>query len=1198
MLTRAIRFFLANRLVTVLLAAALAFGGILFSPFDWEIPGLYRDSVPVDAIPDLGENQQIVFTSWEGRSPQDVEDQVTYPLTVALLGIPGVKTIRSHSYFGFSSINVLFRNSIEFYWSRSRILEKLASLPARTLPDEARPALGPDATALGQVFWYTLEGRDPQGKPTGGWDLHDLRAQQDWYVRYALSAVEGVAEVASVGGHVREYQIDVDPDAMRAHGISLDEVYAAVKLANADVGARTIEINRVEYVVRGLGSIQTLADIESSVIKVRGHAPILIKDVAHVTLGPALRRGALDKEGAEVVGGVIVVRYGENPLAVIKRVKRRISEISPGLPRKTLADGTISQLNIVPFYDRTRLIHETLETLNQTLINEILITAIVILVALFYLPSSLLVSGLLPLAVLICFIAMRFFKVDANVVALSGIAIAVGTMVDMGIVLIENVSRRLSLRKEGVSTWETILSATTEVGGAILTATATTIIGFLPVFALEGPEGKLFKPLAYTKSFALVASLLVTLFLLPAFAYWILGRNSKSSSKARGNGPQTFRQALRSPLFLLSLGLGLIILTGYWRPLGLGRTFWTNLFFVALMVSSVLALFALFRRHYVQILAWALVRKKQFLVLPIVLFLLGILAWSGLGREFMPPLDEGSYLYMPTTMPHASIGEALDVLQKLDMAISSLPEVDSVVGKLGRAESPLDPAPISMIEAVVNYKPEFVSDEKGRILRFEFDRKEQVFVRGADDQLIPSRWGRPYRNWRDHVRNPDDIWREITQVARLPGTTSAPKLQPITARLVMLQSGMRAPFGLKIKGPDLETIDRFGLEVEKLFRTLPSIAADSVIADRMIGKPYLEIRIDRNAIARYGIPVQKLQNSIEIAIGGKRITTTIEGRQRYSVRVRYPRELRGDLESLGEILVSASDGTPIPLIQLATIEYVRGPQVIKSEDTFPVGYVLFDKAAQASEVEVVEKASRLLKDRIAEGELKVPAGVSFSFAGTYENQIRSAQKLRLLVPLALLLIFLILYFQFRSTVTTLIIFSSILLAWAGGFVLLWLYGQKWFLGFGFIGVDLRELFHLGPINLSVAVWVGFLALFGIASDDGVIMSTYLDQNFRRKRPQSIEQVRQSVSEAAQRRIRPCLMTTTTTLLALLPILTSSGRGSDIMIPMAIPIFGGMCVAVLATLVVPVLYAAKAEWTLCRVFPSGSDRVRLETEKAP
>lgn len=1197
-----IRFCMENKLIMFLLIFLVIAWGVVVAPFDWKIGDLPRNPIPVDAIPDIGENQQIVFTEWMGRSPQDVEDQVSYPLTVALLGVPEIKTIRAYSMFGFSTIYVIFKENVDFYWSRTRILEKLNSLPSGTLPPGVQPALGPDATALGQIFWYTLEGQDKNGNPTGGWDLHELRTIQDWYVRYALLSADGVAEVASVGGHVQEYQVDVDPDAMRAYGVKLEEVFTAIKMSNADVGARTIEVNRVEYVIRGIGFLKTIEDIENTVIKVNDNIPVYVKNVARVVLGPALRRGALDKEGAEAVGGGVVVRYGENPLAAIKNVKAKIVEISPGLPQKKLSDGTISQVKIVPFYDRTGLIYETLGTLNSALIQEILVTIIVIILFVVNFRSSLLISGLLPLAVLLSFIAMKLFGVDANIVALSGIAIAIGTMVDMGVIVCENILKHLGEAKPEHNRKEIIFKAVSEVRGAVVTAVSTTVVSFLPVFALEAAEGKLFKPLAFTKTFALIASLMVAFTIIPPFAHLLFGRKIKKKRKIS----KKTRNIIHKLGVVLTAMIVAVILTRLWLPLGPEKGFVKNIVFVGGLIGGLLGFFYLFQHFYGTMLQWFLVHKITFLSLPIVLLFFGGFIWlgfnswfgwlpetiqntramayfndkfPGLGKEFMPPLDEGSFLYMPTIMPHASIGEALDVLKRQNMAIRSIPEVESVVGKLGRAETPLDPAPISMIETIINYKSEYITDKDGHRIRFKFDKGG--FVRNEHGDLIPDSSGKPYRLWRPHIKKPDDIWDEIIRVAHIPGTVPSPKLQPIAARIVMLQTGMRAPMGIKIKGPDLETIEMAGLQLEKILKEVHSVEPGSVLADRLVGKPYLEIDIDRKAIARYGIKLRQIQDVIEVAIGGKRITTTVEGRERYPVRVRYMRELRDQIESLEKILVPAPDGTQIPVAQLSSIRYLRGPQVIKSEDTFLIGYVIFDKKPEYAEVDVVEDCRKDIEKKIKTKEFILPAGVTYTFAGSYESQVRSEKKLKVILPIALFIIFIILYFQFRSIPTTTMVFSGIAVAWAGGFLMIWLYSQPWFLNFSILGADMREIFQVHSINLSVAIWVGFLALFGIASDNGVVIATYLDQRFASGNISSIDDIRQATVEGALRRIRPCLMTSATTILALIPILTSTGRGSDIMVPMAIPSFGGMLVIFISVFIIPVLYCVNKEFAFKR-----------------
>ncbi len=1299
LLDRVIYFCLRQKTVVALFVIGIVVWGIYVAPFDWKILGIERNPIAVDAIPDIGENQQIIFTEWMGRSPQDVEDQITYPLTVALLGIPEVKTIRSYSFFGFSSIYVIFNESAEFYWSRSRVLEKLNSLPAGTLPEAVQPALGPDATALGQIFWYTLEGRDLDGHPVGGFELHELRSIQDWNVRYALASAAGVSEVASIGGFVQEYQIDVDPDAMRANGISLAQVFQAVRMSNVDVGARTIELNRAEYVIRGLGFFKQPSDIEKVVLKVSDDVPITVKDVARVMLGPALRRGALDKGGAEVVGGVVVVRYGYNPLQAIKNVKAKIAEIENGLPTHVLIDfgqvtqqqvadyakqnqfdafagvklnhpawdqhlrgleraawpdwANLSQVKVVEFYDRTGLIYETLGTLNTALYEEILVTILVIIISVWHLRSSLLISSLLPLAVLMCFVAMKAFGVDANIVALSGIAIAIGTMVDMGIVLSENILKHLDEAEPEEDRLDVIFRASSEVGGAVLTAVATTVVSFLPVFTMVAAEGKLFRQLAFTKTFALIASVIVALTIIPPAAHVLFAGRIKGVHLKRlvawvavlagaavgwllswwwagviliGMGlyflfidrmPAVIRGAAPSVANILVIGFVLMVLTTEWLPLGPDRGVLRNLTFVVALIGGLLALFQIFQRWiYPPLLRWCLNYKLLFLTAPALLLIVGGCVWlgfgtmfsfvpaaagrlgisqervvasgawntlsetfPGLGREFMPALDEGSFLYMPTTMPHASIGEAMDVLQLQNKLISAIPEVDSVVGKIGRADSPLDPAPVSMIETVISYKPEYITDKNGHRIKYRFDAAADEYMRDDQGDLVEDAQGRPFRQWRDHIRTADDIWKEITRAADIPGTTSAPKLQPIAARIVMLQSGMRAPMGIKIRGPDLETIEKVALQLEQLLKQVDSVEPSAVIADRIVGKPYIEIDIDRDAIKRYGLHIRSVQDVIEVAIGGRRLTTTVEGRERYPVRVRYARELRDEIETLGRILVAAPSGVQIPLEQLADIRYARGPQVLKSEDTFLVGYVLFDMKEGQAEVDVVEQCQAFLDDKIANGEMVLPAGVSYTFAGNYENQVRSQKTLALILPIALSVIFIILYFQFRSIVTTAIVFSGIAIAWAGGFVMIWFYGQPWFLGFSVFDMDMRTLFQVHVINLSVAVWVGFLALFGIASDNGVVIGTYLDQSFRRYRIASAADARQATLEAALRRARPCLMTTATTILALIPVLTSTGRGSDIMVPMAIPSFGGMTVVIITMLIVPVLYCSVQEWKL-------------------
>ena len=1282
MLNKIIKYFLNNQLVTTLLLVLLVAWGLSTAPFNWNEGVLSRDPVPVDAIPDIGENQQIVFTEWMGRSPQDIEDQVSYPLTTYLLGIPGVKSIRSSSIFGFSSIFVIFDDDVEFYWSRSRILEKLSSLPAGLLPDGVKPSLGPDATALGQVYWYTLEGRDKDGNPTGGWDLHEIRSVQDYYVKYGLNATEGVSEVASIGGFVQEYQIDVNPDALKAYNIPLHKVMEAVQKSNRDVGAKTIEINQAEYLVRGLGYVKSTEDIEKAVVAVQDNVPIRIKDVGMVSLGPATRRGALDKDGAEVVGGVVVARFGANPLQVINNVKDKITEISPGLPKKTLANGVESQLTIVPFYDRSGLIYETLGTLEEAISLQILIVILVVIVMVYNLRASFLISSLLPIAVLMVFIAMRFFNVDANIVALSGIAIAIGTMVDLGVILSENIIKHIDEAPEEQKLKTTIYNGATEVSSAILTAVSTTIVSFIPVFTMQAAEGKLFGPLAFTKTFALIASLIVSLIIMPTLAYWFFGVKVKNEKfrkwlnialipigilflfigqtwaglillafgivgivKEFGveryglvkvekdeNSNSTLQQRLQTfTLWLLEYADVIIVVIGvvwllakYWLPLGAAKSLTTNVLFVSMLVIIILGFFIILEYFYKPVLQWCLNHKVTFLLIPTFLILFGVTTWMGfsnmfgfvpkgfdmvgvnirttkvwsglthtfpaIGKEFMPSLNEGSFLLMPTSMPHSGFEYNRKVLGQLDMLLTNIPEVELTVGKMGRVESALDPAPISMYENVINYHPEYMLNENGHRVRFKVDKKDRFILNSGDtlsheealhsgvtfEELILDRKGNYYRNWRPKIKSPNDIWDEIVRVARIPGVTSAPKLQPIETRLVMLQTGMRAPMGIKVYGPDLATIEAFGMQLEEVLKEVPSVKSEAVFAERIVGKPYLHLNINRDEISRYGLNVEDVQQTIETAIGGMKITSTVEGRERYPVRVRYPRELRDNPESLGKILISSPTGVQVPISQIVDFEYVRGPQAIKSEETFLVGYVLFDKRDGFSEGLVVDDAHKAIQARIDAGDLNVPSGVSYKFSGSYENQIRAEKRLSIIVPLVLVIVFLILYFQFKSVTTSFMVFSGIAMAFSGGFIMLWLYGQGWFVDFSIFGTNMRELFQMETINLSVAVWVGFIALFGIATDDGVLMATYLDQSFVRNKTDNLAQIRDAVVEAGYRRIKPAVMTSATTIIALLPILTSTGRGADIMIPMAIPAFGGMIFAAVTYFIVPVLYSMREE----------------------
>ncbi len=1257
MFNRLVKYFLENRLITFIFLIAFVVMGLVTMPFNLKTGFLPRNPVPVDAIPDIGENQQIVSTEWMGRSPKDIQDQISYPLTTALLGIPGVQTIRSTSMFGMSFIYIIFKDNIEFYWSRSRILEKLNSLPSGTLPSGVQPSLGPDATSLGQIYWYTLEGRDPKtGKPNGGWDPSELKTIQDFYVKYGLSTAEGVSEVASVGGFVKEYQVDLNPNALKAYNVSVMDVMNAVKNSNLDIGAETVELNNVEYIIRGLGYIKSLEDLELSVITVRNNVPVRIKDVAQVAFGPATRRGGLDKSGSEAVGAVVVARYGSNPMDVINNVKDKIKEIEAGLPQKTLHDGTVSKVTVVPFYDRTGLIKETIGTLESALSHEILISIIVIIVLVMNLRASLIVASLLPIGVLMTFILMRFFGIDANIVALSGIAIAIGVMVDIGIVDVENILRHLEMPENhgirGKKLMDVIYQATTEVRAAVVTSIATTIVSFLPVFAMQAQEGKLFHPLAFTKTFALLSAFILGIVVLPTLVhiFFNISFDTKKIKKiwnsclvAAGlifvifwqmwpaiaitavgiNNLLDGRWSEKRKEFpnYINIIITVLFATWYlsieWLPLGAHNSEFINFLFVAGIVSVILLTLMSMVHFYENILRWALQNKWKFLMIPAFTLIFGLLAWQGVnkifgfipkstekigwksfrqtsawkgavsvfpgtGKEFMPSLNEGSFLLMPTSMPHSSIEKNLEYIETLDKRLTTIPEVEVAVGKWGRVNSALDPAPIQMFENTINYRSEYILDENGHRMQFKVDKKGNYILKNntvynpqkeafrviQSDSLISDNKGEYFRQWRPQIKKPDDIWKEIVKVTDIPGLTSAPKLQPIETRLVMLSTGMRAPMGLKVYGPDLNSIEEAGMMFEKALKDVPSIKSSAVFYDRAVGAPYLEIKLNREAMARFGMSIKDIQEILQVAVGGMALSTSVEGRERFPMRVRYARELRDNPEDIKRILVPAMNGVQIPLGEIADIDYTRGAQMIRSENTFLVGFVIFDKIEGKAEVDVVDEASKIIKGKLESGEIKLPFGVTYKFAGNYENQLRATRRLAIVIPISLIMILLLLYFQFRTITASFIHFSGVFVAFSGGFIMLWLYGQDWFMNFSVAGLNLRDMFQMHQINLSVAVWVGFIALFGIATNDGVIMGTYIHQVFEDMKPATVHDVREAVIMAGKKRVRPAMMTTAVAIIALLPVLSSTGKGADIMVPMAIPTFGGMVIQVMTVFVVP------------------------------
>ena len=1142
------RGLLMNRMLVVLLISALA------------LYGYYAfDDVPIDAIPDISENQVVVYTPWPGRSPKDVEDQVTYPLAVSLQGIPDVYDVRSISGFGFSQIYVVFEDGTDIYWARSRVLERL-NVAQRDLPPDARSGLGPDATSLGQIFWYTVD------SPSGAHDLAELRSIQDWTVRYALQTVKGVAEVASVGGFVQEYQVDADPHRLRAHGVSLGQLAQAVKRANLDVGAKVVEGAGVEYVIRGVGFIKKLGDLEETVVVEREHVPIRIRDVATVTLGPAFRRGALADEKGELVGGVVTMRYGANPLHVIERVKEALDRLRPSLP-----EGVI----VRPFYDRTLLVEETQATLVETLQFESLITVIVILLFLLHIRSSLLVALTLPTAVLISFVAMRVFGIDANIMSLAGIAIAIGTMVDMGIVITENIHRHLTERPPDVSRRKAIHEATCEVSGAVFTAITTTVVSFFPVFLLTDQEGKLFRPLAWTKSFALVSALIVSVTLVPVLAHYFLkpGRLRRPLAALLAGflggvaGAALYLWADGTTATPGSLMSGILRI----QPALLGA--------MGAIVIGGLAFKAMQEpltplednpvarglvAGYTPVLRWVLRHKVLFALLPTTVVLWGALVWlgaptvlrpltwglhqlgidsarvrpiaaleerfPGIGREFMPPLDEGGLLFMPSILPHGSLNQSIDVMIAQNKGMLEVPEIVRVVGKAGRAETALDPAPVGMVETILVLKPR--------------------------------------HEWRPGLTL-DGLIADLRQKTDIVGV--APSwLQPIETRIVMLQSGIKASIGQRIFGPSSEAIEEATLVFEQALKHVKG--ASDVTALRLMGKPYLEVKPNRQRMARYGLRVEDVQRIIEVALGGMPQSRSVEGRERYPIRVRYARAWREDADVIRTTPVPVGGGAYVPLSAVADFEVTAGPAMIRGEGGQLVGYVMFN-AQGRDEVGLVEEADKHLRAMVARGDIEIPDGVYWDWRGRYQNQVRAAKRLAILIPLCLLVNLLLHFLHFGRLGPSLIVFLGIPVAFAGGFILLDFYGAY----------------------LTIAVWVGFIAVFGIAADDGIVMGTYIQQLMRRHAPRTISDVRAVVLMAGQKRIRPAVMTAVTTMLALLPVFFTTGRGSDVMRPMAIPSIGGMIVSVLDWFVVPVAYCAIEERRLLRSLVKSNDALAPNDE---
>jgi copper/silver efflux system protein len=1039
MISRLIEFSLKNRplvLIAYLVLAAWGYWALL--------------KTPIDAIPDLSENQVIVYTDWPGRSPQEVEDQVTYPLTVNLQGLAGVKDVRSSSAFGFSMINVIFRDDVDLYFARTRVLERM-NLASSFLPEGVVPVLGPDATGVGQVFWYTIEG------PYDGGTLHSL---QDWFIKYQLNSVVGVAEVASVGGWVRQYQIDVDPTKLRGYNIPLSTLVEAVQRSNTNVGAKVLEVNDTEESVRGVGLIQSIDDLNNIVLTASGGTPVYVRNVADVHLGPEFRRGILDKAGKEAVGGVVVIRSGANALAVIEAVKQKIKSLEPGLPKG---------VHIVPFYDRSTLILHSVDTLKTALIEEIILVTLAHVVFLWHFRSILIVTLPLPLAVLCSFLFMHYVGISSNIMSLGGIAIAIGVLVDAGIVMTENVLRRAEQHNETHGEYRSsieqiTLEAAKLVGRPIFFAMAIIILAFVPVFALTGMEGKMFHPLAFTKTFAMAGSTLIAVTLVPVLCTFLI----------RGK----LHREEHNPVM---------------RGL---------------------------RALYKPTLNWALRHRIITLCTAVMIFAVALLLAMTIGSEFMPPLNEETALFMPITDPSISLTKAADILRRQDKVISQDPLVESVVGKIGRAESAIDPAPINMTETVIVFKP-----------------KDQ-WPSGTTKETILQR---------------------LDEKLRMPGVTNI-WTQPIRNRIDMLSTGIRTQVGVKVFGSDLATIEQKAGEIERVLHQVPG--AVDLYAERITGAPYLEIKTNREAAARYGINVREVQDVVETAIGGKNLTTVIDGRQRLPVRVRYARDFREDPETLGRVLVTSSSGAQIPLGEVADIRLVMGPTMISSENALLRGTVLMNVRARDVGRSVADAQHAVAR------QVKMPPGYYIEWSGQYENEISARKRLQLVIPIVFVIIFLLLYKTYNSFREASHVILAVPFALSGGVFLLKLLGY----------------------NFSVAVWVGFIALFGTAVQTGVVMVIYLEEAVARKKIAegvlTVAGLREAVMEGALLRLRPKVMTVSTVVAGLLPIMWSTRTGAEIMKPLATPVLGGMVSSLLHVLIVtPVIFT----WLREREIRRGSQR---------
>lgn len=1052
MLEHIIDWSIKNRFIVVLVTIFLIIGGTY---------ALFK--TPVDAIPDLSDVQVIVFTEYKGQAPQVVEDQVTYPLTTQMLAVPGAKVVRGYSFFGLSFVYIIFEDGTDLYWARSRVLEYL-NYAAGRLPPGVTPSLGPDATGVGWVYEYVLESDQH--------DLQQLRSIQDWFLRYELTAVEGVSEVASIGGYVKQYQVEVDPDRLLAYHITIPQIKKAIQRSNNDVGGRLIEMAETEFMVRGLGYIQSVDDIENVVIGTdRQGTPILVKDLAKVSVGPELRRGAAELDGqGEAVGGIVVMRYGENALKTIENVKQKLEELKPGLP-----EG----VTIKTVYDRSGLIERAVDTLKEKLIEESIVVAVVTAVFLFHFSSALVAIFTLPVAILIAFMIMYFQGINANIMSLGGIAIAIGAMIDAAIIMIENTHKHLERDRGKIPHWKIVSNASKQVGPALFYSLLVITVSFFPVFALGEQSGRMFKPLAYTKTYAMAGAAILSITIVPVLMGWFI----------RGKIPDEEKNPLNRLLI----------------------------------------------RMYHPVVDFVLKFRWPVLIAAVLLTASSYIPFKKMGEEFMPPLYEGDLLYMPTTLPGISITKAKELLQQTDRIISEFPEVERVFGKVGRAETATDPAPLSMLETTIMLKPE----SEWRLVHH--DRFYTEWSDSWEWLKKPLRIVWPERDTIDI----EQLKTELNEAIKFPGLTNAWTM-PIKTRIDMLSTGIKTPVGIKIMGDDLETLSRIGEEIEAIVREIPGTL--SAFSERVVGGNYLDYEIDRQALSRYGLTVGDVQDIIMSAVGGMNITQTVEGLERYPVNIRYQRDYRNDLQALERILIPIAEGKHIPISQVAQIKIKKGPPGIKSENARRTAWVYVD-LRDTDVGSYVAKAKDIIDEKI-----ELPAGYNIIWSGQYEYMQKARDTLLVVVPLTLLIIFVIIYLNTKSLIKTGIIFVALPLSLVGCF---W---YIYFLGY----------------NMSVAVWVGIIALAGISAETGVVMLLYLDLAYelwkKNGRMLNLGDLVQAIHYGAVKRIRPKIMTICVIIAGLIPIMWSHGAGADVMKRIAAPMIGGVITSGLMELLVfPIIY---------------------------